>query len=351
MITARRRPDPAPHRVSRPPRRADVTAVRRLPEQRQPLHPAARHRRDGAARGAAACRRPTRPRSATRRSSSPRHSASRRTRATSTSLRWCGAGGYGDPLDRDPETVARDVAAGACHAPSPPSGSTASCSRTDGVDAGATDKLRAEAIEARARLERRRRGLEDGRRRLAGGAASAPASSCATAALSCGELRHRPRRGAARNWKDGALINELPVQEGNLLLSRPAAVRGRRRRVPAVRLPRLRAAARHRARTALASHHSGTSGWRRRTDGVSGCRHRRDVHGHRPPGRRRQRRRPPSPPRRRRSSSAASWRPSRRSRACAASARASCSAAASSSCTGRPSPPTPSCSCAARRSA
>ena len=31
-------------------------------------------------------------------------------------LRWCGAGGYGDPLDREPDAVARDVAAGAVSA-------------------------------------------------------------------------------------------------------------------------------------------------------------------------------------------------------------------------------------------
>ena len=63
-------------------------------------------------------------------------------------LRWCGAGGYGDPVEREPEAVARDVAAGAV--------SVEAAEKLYGVvladgalDADATAARRAETMEAR----------------------------------------------------------------------------------------------------------------------------------------------------------------------------------------------------------
>jgi N-methylhydantoinase B len=133
-------------------------------------------------------------------------------------LRWCGAGGFGDPLEREPETVARDAAAGAI--------SAEAAERLYGVvlsngavDAGATEKLRSDAIEAR-------RGWSGGGEASKGGNGGSPAAPVGPGlelrdgSLSCGSCG-TVLGPAGANWKDGALINELPVQEGNLLCPDP----------------------------------------------------------------------------------------------------------------------------------
>jgi N-methylhydantoinase B len=135
-------------------------------------------------------------------------------------LRWCGAGGYGDPLEREPDAVARDVAAGAVSAEAAEKFYAVVLS-DGGVDSEATEARRSDTVEAR-------RGWAGG----AGGAASdggnggspaapvGPGLELRDGSLSCGNCGSvlSPADG---NWKDGALVNELPVQDANLLCPDP----------------------------------------------------------------------------------------------------------------------------------
>jgi N-methylhydantoinase B len=134
-------------------------------------------------------------------------------------LRWCGAGGYGDPLEREPEAVARDVAAGAVSAEA--AEKLYAVVLADGaLDADATEARRAEAMEARRGWSG---GSATGSNRQDGGSPAAPVGpglALRDGALSCGSCGTvlAPADG---NWKDGALVNELSVQEGNLLCPDP----------------------------------------------------------------------------------------------------------------------------------
>ena len=262
-------------------------------------------------------------------------------------LRWCGAGGYGDPLDRDPETVARDVAAGAVTAESAEQLYCVVLS-DGGVDADATEKLRADAIEARRGWSGGGEGSKNGQRRLARGARR-PRPRAARRLAQLRQLRHRPRRGGRELEGRGARERALRAG-GQPAVSRPAAVRGRRRRVPAVRLPRLRAAARHRASEALratALGHPAGGGELMAYLGVDIGGTFTDIVHLDDDGSVVSTKSSSTPPEFERGFLAAVDKVA----GMRGISSESCSAAASSSCTGRPWPPTRSCSCAARRSA
>jgi N-methylhydantoinase B len=137
-------------------------------------------------------------------------------------FRYIAAGGYGDPLLRDPELVAADVARGMV--------SRGEAERLYGVilaDDGSPD------VDATAA---RRDETRDRRRSWSGPAEPKQVPVDASAwtvgphlqvsgnngdrVLSCGDCGTvlSPLTG---NWKDGALKTELPVQEGNRLLPPP----------------------------------------------------------------------------------------------------------------------------------
>lgn len=134
-------------------------------------------------------------------------------------LKWCGAGGYGDPLEREPEAVARDVAAGMV--------SAEAAERFCGVvlaggevDAGATESRRGELREAR----RSWSGTPSERRARGDTAPLGPRLGLADVdggkaiVCDCGNVL----AAADANWKDGALVNEAPIQEGNPLVPDPS---------------------------------------------------------------------------------------------------------------------------------
>jgi N-methylhydantoinase B len=139
-------------------------------------------------------------------------------------LTWCGAGGYGDPLERDPAAVAADVSAGAV--------SAGEAERLCGVvlgDGGTVDET---ATNERRDALRAERGGWDGPadvRRAGGGSGQAPRplgpglqvnEGDGGAVIACGECG-TVLADAGGNWKDGARTRESPVQEGNALVPDP----------------------------------------------------------------------------------------------------------------------------------
>ena len=97
----------------------------------------------------------------------------------------CGGGGYGDPLDRDPELVARDVREGAVTASAAREVYCVELAPEGGVDAAGTQRLRTAE-----RAERARTAMDQG---------EGPAGAC----HSCGSTRSLLRRlplGAAGPW-------------------------------------------------------------------------------------------------------------------------------------------------------
>ena len=139
-------------------------------------------------------------------------------------LRWCGAGGFGDPLAREPAAVAADVAAGAVTA--------ASAAALYGVALHADGTLDAEATARRrdARRDERRGwdGPRDPRRADADGGDRHPVGPGLETAraegddvLACGACG-AVLGAATGNWKDGALVSELPIEQANLLCPDPA---------------------------------------------------------------------------------------------------------------------------------
>lgn len=138
-------------------------------------------------------------------------------------LSWCGAGGYGDPLNREADVVARDVVAGAV--------STESARAHYGVVIE-DGELQVDATEAlRAELRDRRRGWdgpkEPHRLEPAEGRVLRPlgpelqlrdADGARVIACDCGTVL----AGAAENWKAGALVHEDPITAGNLLIPDPS---------------------------------------------------------------------------------------------------------------------------------
>jgi N-methylhydantoinase B len=144
-------------------------------------------------------------------------------------LRWCGAGGYGDPLARDPAAVAEDVRAGMVSADEAQRLCGVVLSGDGDVDEAATKE--------------RRDGLKEQRREWAAppedggapqhadangnGGAARPLGpglkihgSGGTAVIACGEC-DTVLAGGDGNWKDGARRRELPIQEGNALIPDP----------------------------------------------------------------------------------------------------------------------------------
>jgi N-methylhydantoinase B len=139
-------------------------------------------------------------------------------------LSWCGGGGYGDPLDREPERVVADVKAGAV--------SAASAEQLYGVvirdgtyDAEATAALREERRQARRswngpksprRLDPPGDGetpttLGPGLRLRTDGDGQVITCACDTVLAAADE-----------NWKTGALVNEISIPEANLITPDPA---------------------------------------------------------------------------------------------------------------------------------
>jgi len=134
---------------------------------------------------------------------------------------WASAGGYGDPIERDPEAVWRDVVAGRV---------TREWARRaygvvidgEAVDAAATDQLRGKIVQERLANGRPWEGDAEG----AGAAGPPPPDGRLTEYVrieggeaKCGDIS----LGAAnRNYKLGALIRELPITEANPCLRDPS---------------------------------------------------------------------------------------------------------------------------------
>jgi N-methylhydantoinase B len=124
-------------------------------------------------------------------------------------IRWNGAGGYGDPLDRAPDSVARDVAIGAVSPAAARHIYGVVLDGAGGLDAGATETARAELRSRRVR----RRG-EPPARPLSPFRGIDRHEACASARCrSCGH----PLCAAGGPWKAQAALQERP-------LSRIAAV-------------------------------------------------------------------------------------------------------------------------------
>jgi N-methylhydantoinase B len=132
---------------------------------------------------------------------------------------WAGAGGYGDPLERDPELVREDVSAGEV---------TADWARkaygvvVDGgkVDARATDELRERLVQER--LAEAKPWEGDGE--PAGGASPADGRLTEYLRIEGGEVRHGDVSlgPAGRNYKLGSLIRDLPITEANPHVPEPS---------------------------------------------------------------------------------------------------------------------------------
>jgi N-methylhydantoinase B len=132
---------------------------------------------------------------------------------------WAGAAGYGDPIERDPDAVRDDVAAGRV---------TADWARSaygvvlegGGVNAEATERLRAEMIAERLREAKPWSGEDD-----AGEGSGAPDGRLTEylrvegGEIRCGEVS---LGSARRNYKLGALVRDLPLSEGNPQVRDPA---------------------------------------------------------------------------------------------------------------------------------
>jgi N-methylhydantoinase B len=137
-------------------------------------------------------------------------------------LRWCGGGGYGDPLDREPDQVARDLHAGTIGAGAARDlyGVVANGA---GADAAKTEALRADLRGARMQWTGAREvelAGSDSDTGMRGGPGlevhTLPQGRVLT--CSCGAVLS----AADGNWKDGALVKELPVQDGNPLVPDPS---------------------------------------------------------------------------------------------------------------------------------
>jgi N-methylhydantoinase B len=142
-------------------------------------------------------------------------------------LTWCGAGGFGDPLERDPAAAARDVRSGMV--------SAGEAERLCGVVL-AGDEVDEAATTARREAVRSARAGWAGPadvRHVAGGNGNGSVRGRPLgpglqvhghgddAVIACGSCL-AVLSAADTNWKDGARVNELPVQEGNALTPDPA---------------------------------------------------------------------------------------------------------------------------------
>jgi N-methylhydantoinase B len=138
-------------------------------------------------------------------------------------LSWCGGGGFGDALDREPERVAADVAAGMVTTESALALYGVALSADGVLDAAGTDQLR----EERRAVRRGWDGPKDARKLGApNGVAPRPIGpslqlrddgGSTVIACDCGTVL-APGDG---NWKTGALVREDPITVGNLLIPDP----------------------------------------------------------------------------------------------------------------------------------
>lgn len=137
-------------------------------------------------------------------------------------LQWSGAGGLGDPLAREVDAVAADVASGMV---------TADAARElygvvmngDGADAAATQALREERLAARGQWqqpagERKVAEISDDARRFGPGLAHADVDG--TRHICCADCG-TALSPADENWKTGAARTELPLAEVNALIPDP----------------------------------------------------------------------------------------------------------------------------------
>ncbi len=133
---------------------------------------------------------------------------------------WAGAGGYGDPVERDPELVREDVAAGRV----PREWATraygvvlAGAGLRVTVDAPATDARRAEIIAERLREGKLWSGDAGAEAGESGGAAIADQRLTEYLEIRGGEVMAGDVSlgPAGANWKLSALVRELPLPEAN----------------------------------------------------------------------------------------------------------------------------------------
>jgi N-methylhydantoinase B len=140
-------------------------------------------------------------------------------------LVWCGAGGFGDPLERDPAAVVADVASGAVDAAEAERVSGVVLDGEGGLDAPATaarrDALRAERRGWDAPPAPREGKVEgDPEAPIGPGLGVHEHGGERVIACGCGAVL----AGADGNWKDGALRRETGIAEGNALLPDPARI-------------------------------------------------------------------------------------------------------------------------------
>jgi N-methylhydantoinase B len=128
---------------------------------------------------------------------------------------WSGAGGYGDPVERDPELVREDVAAGRVSRDWAEQAYGVVLADDGSVDASATDAARERVVAERLAEGSRWEGDADG----ADGDGPAPPDGRLTEYLrieageiKCGDVSLGP---ATRNYKLGALIRDLPIGQAN----------------------------------------------------------------------------------------------------------------------------------------
>jgi N-methylhydantoinase B len=134
---------------------------------------------------------------------------------------WAGAGGYGDPLERDPEMVLEDVLAGRV---------TADWARRaygvvidgEAVDARATEETRNGMVEQR--LSEGKRWEGEAERGEQDGAAPPDGRLSEYLRIEDGEIRHGDVSlgPATGNYKLGALIRDLPITEANPHIPEPS---------------------------------------------------------------------------------------------------------------------------------
>jgi N-methylhydantoinase B len=136
---------------------------------------------------------------------------------------WAGAGGYGDPLERDPESVRQDVVAGRVTAEwARRAYGVVFAAERGRVDTEATERERHRMIDERLAEGKPWEGpSEDG----SGGGRAAPPDGRLTEYLrieggqiKCGEVSLGP---TTRNYKLGALIRDLPITEANPYIPDP----------------------------------------------------------------------------------------------------------------------------------
>jgi N-methylhydantoinase B len=133
---------------------------------------------------------------------------------------WCGASGYGDPLERDPALVRADVAEGAV------TGRTARMVYGVGDDDAETTRLRDDLRERRRRDGTSPAGsvrVAEGERVRSLGEAFVLVDEGTRSTVAC-ERCGTAICDAGASAEDGCLVYDMPVQDANLLIEDPQAV-------------------------------------------------------------------------------------------------------------------------------